>query len=131
MSPMSGRVDARKLGRFQEETCSKCVPASFIWTDYMSRPGTQFSISEMATSRFFVLGGYMSLTGNSVFQHRYEYYHQPADYDQIAFFSPWIRTGLHRNPATCGTNQGNRQRRFALALRAGGTATTGRIFGWG
>ena len=27
--------------------------------------------------------------------------------DQTAFFMPLIRTGARRNPATCGTNQGN------------------------
>ena len=36
--------------------------------------------------------------------------------DQIACFRSLIRTGARRNPASCGTNQGNKKRRFARRL---------------
>ena len=40
------RAVAEKIGRFQREALQESVPGSFRWTDYRSRPGTNFSISE-------------------------------------------------------------------------------------
>ena len=40
------RAVAGKLGRFNENRFQGFVPESFRWTDCMSRPGTEFSISE-------------------------------------------------------------------------------------
>ena len=45
---------------------------------------------------------------------------QSSERDQIAFFKSLICTGGRRNPAACGTHKGNRERRFATPLRAGG-----------
>ena len=45
-----------------------------------------------------------------------------SDQDQIAVCMPLIGTGTPRDPATCGTHQGDWKRRFAPALRAGGLA---------
>ena len=42
----SHRAVAGKLGRFNEKHFQEFVPGSFKWTDCMSRPGTNFSISE-------------------------------------------------------------------------------------
>ena len=42
--------------------------------------------------------------------------------DQITFFRSLIFTASRQNPATCGTNQGNRTRRFAPPLRADSAA---------
>jgi hypothetical protein len=39
---------------------------------------------------------------------------------QMALFSCFICDGARRNPATCGTNQGNRKRRFDPTLRRRG-----------
>ena len=36
----------------------------------------------------------------------------PNPHDQIAFLSSLIGTGARRDPATCGTGQGNEKRRF-------------------
>ena len=41
----------------------------------------------------------------------------PSERGQITFFRPSIGTGAHRTPATCGTNQGNWESRFAPPLR--------------
>ena len=45
--------------------------------------------------------------------------YQPSKQDQSAFCRFLIRPGTGRNPADCGTHQGNRQSRYAPPLRAG------------
>ena len=46
-------------------------------------------------------------------------HHQPSEWVQIVGVSSLVCTGARRNPATCGTNQEARKRRFGPALRAG------------
>ena len=46
--------------------------------------------------------------------------HQPSQRVQIALSRSLICAGARRNPATCGTRQGDRKRGFAHPLRAGG-----------
>ena len=46
--------------------------------------------------------------------------HQPSEQHQSSFFRSLICTGTRRNPAICGTHQGNWMRRFDPTLRDGG-----------
>ena len=50
VSRRAGRALAGKLDRFQENHFREFVPESFIWTVYMSRPGTNISICENVSS---------------------------------------------------------------------------------
>jgi hypothetical protein len=43
---VDGKAVAGKLGRFQGKYFRECVPESFRWTVYMTRLGTNISISE-------------------------------------------------------------------------------------